>query len=201
MFFKRKEKPTGPIDFLVVGLGNPGKKYEGTRHNAGFMAVEALGEKLGVKKIARVRFKSLSAEATIGDKRVLLLLPQTFMNKSGEAVLEAMQFYKLPPEKVLVIFDDINLEPGKLRIRRKGSDGGHNGMKNIIYLSGSDQFPRIKLGVGKKPHPDYNLADWVLSRFTEKEQKDLATALENAAAAAELIVSGSVDKAMNLYNS
>lgn len=112
-----------------------------------------------------------------------------------------MQFYKMPPEKVLVIFDDINLEPGKLRIRRKGSDGGHNGMKNIIYLSGSDQFPRIKLGVGKKPHPDYNLADWVLSRFTEKEQKDLATALENAAAAAELIAKGDMDRAMNLYNS
>ena len=123
------------------------------------------------------------------------------MNLSGQSVREAMQFYKLPPEKVLVIFDDINLEPGKLRIRRKGSDGGHNGMKNIIYLSGSDQFPRIKLGVGKKPHPDYNLADWVLSRFTEKEQKDLATALENAAAAAELIAKGDMDKAMNLYNS
>ena len=112
-----------------------------------------------------------------------------------------MAFYKLPPEKVLVLFDDINLEPGKLRIRRKGSDGGHNGMKNILYLSGSDQFPRIKLGVGKKPHPDYNLADWVLSRFTEQEQKDLSLALENAAAAAELIVRGDIDRAMNLYNS
>ena len=112
-----------------------------------------------------------------------------------------MQFYKLPPERVLVIFDDINLEPGKLRIRRKGSDGGHNGMKNIIYLSGSDQFPRIKVGVGKKPHPDYNLADWVLSRFSEKEQKELDTALENASAAAELIVKGEIDRAMNLYNS
>ena len=136
-----------------------------------------------------------------GEKRVLLLMPQTFMNLSGEAVCEAMRFYKLPAEKVIVIFDDISLEPGKLRIRRKGSDGGHNGMKNIIYLSGSDQFPRIKLGVGKKPHPDYNLADWVLSRFTEKEQKDLATALENAAAAAELIAKGDMDRAMNLYNS
>lgn len=112
-----------------------------------------------------------------------------------------MAFYKLPPEKVLVIFDDINLEPGQLRIRRKGSDGGHNGMKNIIYLTGSDQFPRIKLGVGKKPHPDYNLADWVLSRFSETQQKNLAAALENAAAAAELIAQGDIDRAMNLYNS
>ena len=123
------------------------------------------------------------------------------MNLSGQAVQEAMQFYKLPPEKVLVIYDDINLDPGRLRIRRKGSDGGHNGMKNIIYLSGSDQFPRIKLGVGKKPHPDYNLADWVLSRFTDKEREALSTALENAAAAAELIVRGDTDRAMNLYNS
>ena len=132
---------------------------------------------------------------------MLLLKPSTYMNLSGQSVTEAMAFYKLPPEKVLVLFDDINLEPGKLRIRRKGSDGGHNGMKNILYLSGSDQFPRIKLGVGKKPHPDYNLADWVLSRFTEQEQKDLSLALENAAAAAELIVRGDIDRAMNLYNS
>ena len=123
------------------------------------------------------------------------------MNLSGQSVTEAMRFYKLKPEQVLVLFDDINLEPGKLRIRRKGSDGGHNGMKNILYLSGSDQFPRIKLGVGKKPRPDYDLADWVLSRFTGEEQKALDTALENAAAAAELIVKGDVDRAMNLYNS
>ena len=123
------------------------------------------------------------------------------MNLSGQSVTEAMRFYKLKPEQVLVIFDDINLEPGQLRIRRKGSDGGHNGMKNIIYLSGSDQFPRIKLGVGKKPHPNYDLADWVLSRFTEKEREALSTALDNAAAAAELIVKGDIDRAMNLYNS
>ena len=200
MFFKRKEKPTGPIDFLVVGLGNPGKKYEGTRHNAGFMAVEALGEKLGVKKIARVRFKSLSAEATIGDKRVLLLLPQTFMNKSGEAVLEAMQFYKLPPEQVLVLFDDITAPVGNVRVRRKGSDDGQKGMRSILYLTGSDQFPRIKLGIGAKPYPQMDLAAWVLSRFTPEEAPKMVNAARRAAEAACLIVEGNIDKAMNLYS-
>ena len=138
---------------------------------------------------------------SLGGKKVLLLKPSTYMNLSGQSVKEAMSFYKLPPERVLILFDDISLEPGKLRIRRKGSDGGHNGIKNILYLTGSDQFPRIKLGVGKKPHPDYNLADWVLSRFTPQEQKDLDIALENAAAAADLIVRGDIDRAMNLYNS
>lgn len=190
----------GPVDFMIVGLGNPGKQYENTRHNAGFLAVDTIAQKHHTD-IKRIKFKGLVGECSLGGKKALLLKPSTFMNLSGQSVREAMQFYKLPPEKVLVIFDDINLEPGKLRIRRKGSDGGHNGMKNIIYLSGSDQFPRIKLGVGKKPHPDYNLADWVLSRFTEKEHKDLATALENAAAAAELIAKGDMDRAMNLYNS
>lgn len=200
MFFKRKEKPTGPIDFLVVGLGNPGKKYEGTRHNAGFMAVEALAEKLGVPKISRVRFKSLCAEANIGDKRVLLLLPQTLMNKSGEAVLEAMQFYKLPPEQVLVLFDDITAPPGNVRVRRKGSDGGQKGMRSIIYLTGSDQFPRIKLGIGAKPHPQMDLAAWVLSRFTPEDAPKMADAARRAADAACLIVEGNIDKAMNLYS-
>lgn len=200
MLFKRKEKPTGPIDFLVVGLGNPGKKYEGTRHNAGCMAVEVLGEKLGVKKITRVRFKSLSAEATVGDKRVLLLLPQTFMNKSGEAVLEAMQFYKLPPERVLVLFDDITAPVGNVRVRRKGSDGGQKGMRSIIYLTGSDQFPRIKLGIGAKPHPQMDLAAWVLSRFSPEEAAKMVDAARRAADAACLIVEGNIDKAMNLYS-
>ena len=140
-------------------------------------------------------------ECTLGGRRALLLKPGTFMNLSGQAVQEAMAFYKLPPERVLILFDDISLPPGRLRIRRKGSAGGHNGMKNIIYLSGSDQFPRIKIGVGQKPHPDYNLADWVLSKFTDKEREALGTALENACAACELIAKGELDRAMNLYNS
>lgn len=167
MFFK-KQRSAGPVDFIVAGLGNPGKQYEGTRHNAGFMALEALAERLGVP-VTRVRFKSYCGEAVIGEKRALLLMPQTFMNLSGEAVCEAMRFYKLPPERVLVMMDDISLPVGVIRLRRKGSDGGQKGMRSIITLSGSDQFPRIKLGVGAKPHPDYDLAAWVLSRFTKEE--------------------------------
>ncbi|MGI6254964.1 MAG: aminoacyl-tRNA hydrolase [Acutalibacter sp.] len=198
--FQKNTPSPGPVEFLVVGLGNPGKQYEGTRHNAGFMAVDTIAQKHHTE-VKRIKFKGTVGECVLGGKKVLLLKPSTYMNLSGQAVQEAMQFYKLSPEKVLVIYDDINLDPGKLRIRRKGSDGGHNGMKNIIYLAGSDQFPRIKLGVGKKPHPDYNLADWVLSRFTDKERESLATALDNAAAAAELIVRGDIDRAMNLYNS
>ena len=200
--FLQKNSPTtpSPVEFLLVGLGNPGKQYENTRHNAGFMALDKIAQK-NHTEIKRIKFKGSVGECSLGGKKVLLLKPSTYMNLSGQSVKEAMTFYKLAPEQVLVLFDDINLEPGKLRIRRKGSDGGHNGMKNIIYLSGSDQFPRIKLGVGKKPHPDYNLADWVLSRFTAQELKDLDLALENAAAAAELIVRGDIDRAMNLYNS
>ena len=200
LFFSRNNAPTGPVEYIVAGLGNPGSKYENTRHNAGFLAIERLAEKSGAS-IDRLKFKGLTGQAEVGGRRVLLLKPSTYMNLSGQSVQEALAFYKLPPSRCIVLFDDISLEPGRMRIRAKGTDGGHNGMKNIIYLSGSDQFPRIKLGVGKKPHPDYNLADWVLSRFTEKEQKDLATALENAAAAAELIAKGDMDRAMNLYNS
>lgn len=190
----------GPVEFMIAGLGNPGREYEGTRHNAGFMALDAIAEKNHCE-VKRIKYKGLVGECRIAGKRVLLLKPSTFMNLSGQSVTEAMRFYKLKPEQVLILFDDINLEPGRLRIRRKGSDGGHNGMKNIIYLSGSDQFPRIKLGVGKKPHPDYDLKDWVLSRFTPREMQDLSPALDNAAAAAELIVKGEIDRAMNLYNS
>ncbi len=198
MFF-RKAAPTGPIDFLIVGLGNPDKKYEGTRHNAGFMVVEALAADLGVR-VNRAKYKSLVGEAVIGGKKVLLMQPQTYMNLSGEAVREAMAFYKLPPERCVVICDDITLPVGTIRLRRKGSDGGQRGMRSIISLCGSEQFPRVKVGVGQKPHPDYDLAAWVLSRFAENEKAPLREAVNNAAEAVKLIVGGEMDAAMNRYS-
>lgn len=200
MLFKKKEFSDSTIDFLIVGLGNPGSKYEGTRHNAGFICVDKIAENLQIK-VNKLKFKSLIGSGKIGDKKALLMKPSTFMNLSGQAVVEAMNFYKLKPEQVLVIFDDISLDVGSMRIRRSGSHGGHNGMKNIIYLSGSDQFPRIKVGVGKKPHPDYDLADWVLSRFTESEMKLVSEVAEKSISAATLIMDNNIDRAMNLYNS
>lgn len=198
MFFKKKPAP-GPVNFIVAGLGNPGKQYEATRHNAGFIALEALAEKLDAD-VRRIKFKSYCGEAAVGDKRVLLMMPQTYMNNSGEALREAMQFYKLPPQQVLVMMDDISLPVGTIRIRRKGSDGGQKGMRSIITLTGSDQFPRIKLGVGEKPHPDYDLAAWVLSKFTKDEQPVMVDAARRAADAACLIVQGEIEKAMNQYS-
>lgn len=200
LFSSRSTVPAGPVEFLIVGLGNPGRQYENTRHNAGFITLDTIAEKIGAR-VDRIKFKGLCGEGMLGGKKVLLLKPSTFMNLSGQSVQEAMAFYKLPPEKVLVIFDDISLEPGRLRIRRKGSDGGHNGIKNIIYLSGKDTFPRIKMGVGKKPNSNWDLADWVLSHFTEDERKALEDAAERAASAAELIVQGKIDEAMNRYTS
>ncbi len=200
LFSSRPSVPTGPVEFLIVGLGNPGRQYENTRHNAGFITLDVIAEKAGAR-VDRIKFKGLCGEGMLGGKKVLFLKPSTFMNLSGQSVQEAMAFYKLPPEKVLVIFDDISLEPGRLRIRRKGSDGGHNGIKNIIYLSGKDTFPRIKMGVGKKPNPNWDLADWVLSHFTEEEGKALLEAAGRAASAAELIVQGKIDEAMNRYTS
>ncbi len=188
------------IDWLVVGLGNPGKKYDGTRHNAGFMAADALAEKLGIS-VDRLKFHALIGDGMCGDKRILLAKPQTFMNLSGQAVDEIMSFYKIPPEHLIVMCDDISLEPGKLRIRRKGSHGGQNGMRNIIDMIGTQDFHRIKLGIGAKPHPDYDLADWVLSHFTANELKLMQETAENAAEAVKLITAGNTDKAMNLYNS
>ena len=189
-----------PIDWLVVGLGNPGKKYEGTRHNAGFMAADALSEKLGIT-VDRLKFHALIGDGMCGQKRILLAKPQTFMNLSGQAVDEIMQFYKITPDRLLVMCDDISLDPGRLRIRRKGSHGGQNGMRNIIDMIESSDFCRIKLGIGAKPHPDYSLADWVLSHFTAGELKEMAQSAKNAADAVELIISGHIDKAMNLFNS
>ena len=200
--FKKIESektPPAPIDFIIAGLGNPGTKYEDTRHNCGFMAVEILAEQCGVQ-IKKLRFKSLTAEAEIEGRRCLIMKPTTFMNNSGDAVEEAADFYKIPPENILIIYDDISLDVGRLRIRAKGSDGGHNGMKSIILRLNTDKFPRIRVGVGKKPHPDYDLADWVLSRFTKQEGELLMPALTSAAEAAKLIAEGKTEEAMNKYN-
>ena len=196
LFFNK----TSPLDFLIVGLGNPGRKYEESHHNAGFMALDYIAEKAGAR-VDRVKFKGLCGTASIGGKKVLLLKPSTYMNLSGQSVTEAMGFYKLPPENVIILFDDISLEPGHMRIRMKGSDGGQNGMKNIIYLSGKDTFPRIKLGTGAKPSPQWDLADWVLSRFSTSEQKALAEAIDHANSSVELMVQGNAAEAMNKYNS
>ncbi len=199
MFFQPKKFNDNSIEYIIAGLGNPGRQYEGTRHNAGFIALDDIADDLGVK-VNRIKFKSTVGEAKIAGHRCLLMKPSTFMNLSGQAVTEAMRFYKLPPQKVIILCDDINLDVGKVRIRRKGSDGGQNGVKNIIYLSGSDEFPRIKIGIGKKPHPDYDLKDWVLSRFSDKEKKQLADILPNIKHAVELMVNDDIDQAMNLYN-
>lgn len=200
MFFKKREKPSGGVDYLIVGLGNPGSEYEATRHNAGFIVVDMLAEKLGCG-LTKLKFKSLYGTADIGGKKCLILKPQTFMNNSGEAVRDAAAFYKIPAENIIVVSDDISLDVGRLRIRRKGSDGGHNGLKSIIYLLNSDNFARIKVGVGKKPHPDYDLAAWVLSRFKNDEVDDLKKAAENACDAIKLMVEGKTDMAMNKFNS
>ena len=190
----------GPVEYIIVGLGNPDSKYQNTRHKAGFLAIDRIAEKSGCS-VDRMKYKALTGTVTIADKRVLLMKPQTYMNNSGEAVQEAMSFYKVPMEKVLVIFDDISLDVGKMRIRRKGSDGGHNGIKSIIQLCGSDTFPRVKVGVGKKPHPAYDLADWVLSRFTDQERTDLSPVFDNSWETAQLFLKGQLDKAMNQFNS
>ena len=192
-------KNTGGIEYLIVGLGNPDKKYENTRHNCGWMAIDHLADKLGCK-VNKIKFKSFVGECRINNKRAMLMKPTTYMNNSGQAVVEAMNFYKLPPENVIVVFDDISLDVGKMRIRQKGSDGGQKGMRSIIYLSGKDTFPRIKIGIGAKPNPDWDLADWVLSRFSKDEGKLLEEMFDNAADAIALMVDGKIDRAMNLYN-
>lgn len=196
----REPAVSGAVEFIIAGLGNPGTDYENTRHNIGFMTIDTLCEKYKVK-CKKLKFKSLTCDVMISGKRCLVMKPGTFMNKSGEAVTEAMSFYKIPPERTIIVYDDISLEPGKMRIRRKGSDGGHNGIKNIIYLSGADTFPRIKMGVGAKPHPDYNLADWVLGHFKKEDGEKLEQCFNNAVSALELMVDGKTDAAMNKYNS
>lgn len=201
MFFgKNKFNSGGAYDFIIAGLGNPGAKYEMTRHNAGFLAMDllAINENTDIK---RLKHHALCADMRINGKRCLVMKPQTMMNNSGEAIGEAARFYKIPPENVIVVFDDVSLEVGKTRIRRKGSAGGHNGIKSIISHLGSDNFPRVKIGVGKKPNPEYDLAAWVLGNFPKESQPELKTALENAVEAVKLIVGGDIDEAMNRYNS
>lgn len=197
-----KDKPVmqGAVEYIIAGLGNPGVQYESTRHNAGFMAVDTLAQKHNFE-MKKLRFKALTGEVMLSGKRCLVMKPSTFMNNSGEAIVEAMNFYKIPIENVIICYDDISLEPGKLRIRKKGSDGGHNGIKSIIYLTGSQDFPRIKLGVGAKPHKDYDLADWVLGNFPKEDLPKMHEATDNACKAMELIVAGQTDKAMNSFNS
>ena len=186
-------------DWMIVGLGNPGKEYEHTRHNVGFRAVELAAGQLKTK-IDRLKFKALTRLVTWNGQKLLLVEPQTYMNLSGAAVSALATYYKVKPERILVIFDDISLPVGKIRVRRDGSAGGHNGIKSIIQSLGTDQFPRVKVGVGAKPHPDYDLADWVLSKFSVQEEKALAPALENAAAAAFLLMEQGVEKAASAYN-
>ena len=196
MFFNKK---SGGVDWLLVGLGNPGDQYEHTRHNVGFMVADELAERSHVP-VQRLKFRALTNTVTVGDRKVLLMKPVTYMNLSGEAVREAAAFYKIPPEHILVISDEVALAPGKLRVRRSGSAGGHNGLKNIIAHLGTDQFPRIRLGVGQKPHPDYDMADWVLGKFQGEDKKAVEAAVKKAADAAECLIREGVDKAMNQYN-
>lgn len=192
-------KKPGGVSWLVVFLGNPGLRYQGTRHNAGFMAADAMEKKQGVS-INRSRFKALTGLCHIGGQKVMLMKPQTFMNLSGEAVIQAARFYKLEAKQIIVVSDEISLPIGKLRIRQKGSAGGHNGLKDIIAKLGTDEFPRIRIGVGAPPHADYDMADWVLSVFKDRDAQDMSQAAERAAEAVECYISQGADRAMNLYN-
>jgi PTH1 family peptidyl-tRNA hydrolase len=192
-------KSTGGVSWLVVFLGNPGPKYDMTRHNAGFMAADAMAEEKNVN-INKARFKALTATCKIGDESVMLMKPQTFMNLSGEAVIQAVRFYKIPADHVIVVSDEISLPIGKLRIRTKGSAGGHNGLKNIIAQLGTDAFPRIRMGVGAPPHPDYDMADWVLSTFKNQDAVDMKEAAKRAAQAVECYITQGADRAMNKFN-
>lgn len=193
MFGKKSE------NWLIVGLGNPGKQYENTRHNCGFRAIDILSQKIGCK-VDKGKFQGLYGQTTVDGKKLFLLKPQTYMNLSGRSVLQLSAYYNIPPQRIIVLFDDISLEPGRLRIRADGSAGGHNGIKSIIGELGSQDFPRVKIGVGSKPHAEQDLADWVLSSFSASEEKALNSALEQAADAALCIMQSSVPDAANRYN-
>lgn len=196
MFLKKR---SSGIDFLVVGLGNPGSKYWNTRHNVGYAALDALADQLHVK-VDRVKFQGLTGQATYQSNKLILLKPTTYMNLSGQSVQAAARFYKVPPERILVFSDDISLDPGRLRVRKNGSAGGHNGLKSIISSLGSQEFPRIKIGVGAKPHPDYDLADWVLSTFPMDQRGDMEETYKRAAQAALVLISNGPEAAANQFN-
>ena len=193
MFGKKQES------WLIVGLGNPGKEYDRTRHNCGFRAVDILADKLGCK-IDKSKFQGLYGQTTVNGQKLYLLKPLTYMNLSGRSVLQLSAYFQIPPQRIIVIFDDISLDVGRLRVRSNGSAGGHNGIKSIISELGSQEFPRVKVGVGAKPHPEQDLADWVLSAFTSQEEKALKTALENAGDAALCLMEKGVMEAANRYN-
>ena len=192
------KKPDG--DWLIAGLGNPGVKYANTRHNVGFRALDALAEDLKIS-VNRVKFQGLYGQGTWQGEKIVLLKPTTYMNLSGQAVSACARFYKIPPEHILVLFDDVSLDPGRLRVRKNGSAGGHNGVKSIIECLGSQEFPRVKIGVGAKPRPDYDLADWVLSTFPVDQRDMMAEVCRRAAKAAEAVVADGCDQAMNQFNS
>ena len=195
MFFRR-----GKIEYIIAGLGNPGSKYADTRHNAGFHVLDYMAEKNDFQ-FKKAKFNALIADENIGGKRCLIMKPQTMMNLSGDAVLAAAQYYNIPDEKIIIIYDDVSLDVGAVRCRRKGSAGGHNGIKSIISCLGSEEFPRVKIGVGKKPRADYDMVSWVLGEIPKELQSDYKKAVENGAEACEEIVKNSIDSAMNLYNS
>ena len=191
--------PAGKPEYIVAGLGNPGKDYAATRHNAGFMALDHLAQRLNAK-VNRAKFDALCGDAGIGGRAVLLMKPQTYMNASGIAISAAAEYYKIPPERVIVLCDDITQAPGKLRIRRSGSAGGHNGLKSIIGMLDSENFPRIRLGIGEKPSAEYDLAAWVTGKFSEADRKALASRFDDVYHALELMIAGDFERAMCLYN-
>lgn len=196
---QKEREALPPVTFLLVGLGNPGQKYERTRHNAGFIAADHIAAKCDVK-VDRSKYHALISEINLGGARGIIMKPETFMNKSGVAVAEAARFYNIPPERIIVLHDEISFDPGIFRIRRKGSAGGHNGLKSIIEHVGSQDFPRLKLGVGQKPNPEYDLADWVLGKFPEDDLAKLRSRLDDVYSAVELIIKGDIDTAMNRYS-
>ncbi|MBE6617758.1 MAG: aminoacyl-tRNA hydrolase [Ruminococcaceae bacterium] len=194
-----KKTDSGNIEYLVIGLGNPGEKYTYTRHNAGFLAMDYICQKIGCK-VNKVKFKALVGDCTIGGHRALLMKPQTYMNNSGEAVREAADFYKIPAEKIIVISDDVAQAPGRMRIRKSGSAGGQKGLNSIIVHLGTDQFPRIRIGVGEKPNPEYDMADWVLGKIPEEDQKKLFSIFGCVSDSLPLLLDGKIDDAMGKFN-
>lgn len=197
MFFQKR--PAAGVEWIICALGNPGREYDNSRHNVGFTVAEELSRRHGID-LRRLRFKAVTGTGEIGGRKVLLMKPNTYMNLSGTALQEAAAFYKVPAQRCLVISDDVSLDPGQLRLRRKGSAGGHNGLKSIINMLGTQDFPRVKIGVGQKPHPDYDLADWVLGKFPPEQRPVMAEAAERAAGAVECILHDGMDQAMSKYN-